>query len=125
MKSNQEKELLFSLSAENGDFVIEPYRGSGAGGQHRNKTMSGIRIKHPASGAVGQSCNERSQHQNKKVAFRRLIESETFQKWYKRECALRLGVISDAAKYADKEINNSEHLKIEIKDENGKWVEIT
>ena len=121
---NKEKELLFSLSAENGDFVIEPFKGSGAGGQHRNKTMSGIRIKHPASGAIGQSSNERSQNQNKKIAFKRLINSETFQKWYKYECARRLGTISDANEYAEREINNPNHIKIEIQDEKGKWVEI-
>lgn len=117
------KELLFSLSKENGDFIVEPYKGSGRGGQHRNKTMSGIRIKHPASGAIGQCCEERSQHQNKKTAFQRLISSEKFQSWYKYECARRLGTVADAEEYADREINNSEHIKIEVM-KNGKWVEV-
>lgn len=31
------------------------YRGSGAGGQHRNKTSSAVRCTHEPSGAVGQS----------------------------------------------------------------------
>ena len=117
------KELLFSLSKENGDFIAEPYRGSGKGGQHRNKTMSGIRIKHPASGAIGQCCEERSQHQNKTIAFQRLVNSDKFQSWYKYECARRLGSVADAEEYAEREINNLDHLKIEVQ-ENGKWVEL-
>ena len=119
--NTQEKELLFSLSKANGDFVVEAYKGSGKGGQHRNKTMSGIRIKHPASGAIGQSCEERSQSQNKKIAFRRLINSDVFQSWYKHECAVRMGAIGDAEAYAEREINNPAHLKVEMKNEQGKW----
>jgi len=44
------KELLFSLTKK--DFKVETFRGSGAGGQHRNKTDSAVRIKHPASGRL-------------------------------------------------------------------------
>lgn len=66
-----EKELLMSLSKENGDFIVEPYKGSGKGGQHRNKTMSGCRIKHPDSGSVAECCSERSFYQNRSKAFKK------------------------------------------------------
>ena len=73
------KELLFTLSKEKGDFVVETFRCGGKGGQNVNKVETGVRIKHPASGAVGESREERTQGQNKKIAFDKLIKSKKFQ----------------------------------------------
>lgn len=77
------KKLLFSLTKK--DFRIDTFRGSGKGGQKRNKTDSCVRIVHLESGAVGECCEERSQQQNKKIAFERLVESKEFQIWYKKK----------------------------------------
>jgi protein subunit release factor B len=79
------REFLFSLTKK--DFIIEALNAGGSGGQHQNRTYSAIRIKHPASGAVGESREERSQHANKKIAFKRLTETEKFKKWLKIKCA--------------------------------------
>jgi len=79
------KELLFSVTKK--DFIIEPYKGSGAGGQHRNKTMSCVRITHPDSGAIAIGTEHREQGKNKKAAFRRLVETKKFKAWYKRKVA--------------------------------------
>lgn len=54
------------------DLRIDYYRGSGAGGQHRNKTDSACRITHLPTGLVGQSENSKHQRQNRTLAFRRL-----------------------------------------------------
>jgi protein subunit release factor A len=53
---------------------IDTYRGSGAGGQHRNKTDSCVRITHIDTGITGQCCDSRSQSENKKIAFERLCQ---------------------------------------------------
>lgn len=50
----------------------ETYRGSGPGGQHRNKTDSAVRLT-VMDGAVTASCaDHRSQHRNRSEALRRL-----------------------------------------------------
>lgn len=51
---------------------VDTLRGSGPGGQHRNKTESGVRLTHVASGVVAQAFEERSQHANKAAALKRL-----------------------------------------------------
>ena len=52
---------------------MEPTRGSGPGGQHRNKVETGIRLSHP-SGIVVLATNHRSQKQNLDEAYERLVE---------------------------------------------------
>jgi protein subunit release factor A len=64
------RELIFS--ATKNDFIVETFRSGGPGGQHQNKTDSGVRIIHKATGLRAESREYRSQYQNKKIAFRRL-----------------------------------------------------
>ena len=65
------KELLFSITKK--DFEVQTFRSGGKGGQHQNKTDSGVRIIHRASGAVGESRSERSQLVNKRLALKRQL----------------------------------------------------
>ncbi len=48
---------------------------SGPGGQHRNKTESGVRLTHPPTGVTVTATERRSQAQNRGVALERLREA--------------------------------------------------
>ena len=54
------------------DITIESYRSGGPGGQHVNKTESGVRIIHMPTGITVTSTKERSQYMNKQDALRKL-----------------------------------------------------
>ena len=114
------KELLFRLTAK--DFRWDYYRGSGAGGQKRNKTENCCRCTHPPSGAVGKSEEGRSKAQNRKKAFRRCAESQEFRSWLKIEVARRDGSMAEAERWADQEVK-SPRVKVEVKDDEGRWTE--
>jgi hypothetical protein len=51
---------------------VDRYRASGAGGQHRNKTESAVRVRHLTTGATAFADDSRSQHENKAKAVKRL-----------------------------------------------------
>lgn len=54
------------------DFRVETMRGSGPGGQKRNKTDSCVRITHIQTGLSEYCCETKSQHKNREIAFKRL-----------------------------------------------------
>lgn len=82
------------LSITKKDLDIQFFRDSGNGGQHRNKVETAVRIIHRESGAIGQATEDRSQHRNKQMAFKRLVESKEFNLWIKR----KVGLIPDTEK---------------------------
>ena len=114
------KEVLFTVTADDCDW--DYIRGSGPGGQARNRTASKVRCVHRASGAMGISDETRSQHDNKRSAFRKMAETKEFKSWHKIETAKRMGnlvSIEDNVNMAMRDHN----LKVEGRVD-GKWVPI-
>ncbi|MCB9310635.1 MAG: peptide chain release factor 1 [Lewinellaceae bacterium] len=54
------------------DLKTDTFRAQGAGGQHVNKTESGVRFTHLPTGIVAESTDSRSQHKNREIALQRL-----------------------------------------------------
>lgn len=107
------RQLLFSITKK--DFRIDTFRSGGKGGQNQNKRDSGVRIVHLESGAVGESREERSQAQNKKKAFERLVENPKFKTWHRIKTAQILGIIKtpEEIKMEVDEAMKEKNLKIE------------
>jgi hypothetical protein len=114
-----ERELLFSVTKD--DFDLQTFRAGGKGGQGQNKRSTGVRLIHRASGARGEARDERSFDQNRKNAFRRLLETPEWKRWYKIECARRLGQAVEIETAVAKALA-PKNLVVEVHDEEGRWV---
>ena len=115
---SREREFSVTLA----DCRVDTFRSGGKGGQHQNKTESGVRITHPPSGAVGESREERSQLQNKRAAFRRMVDSPKFRWWVQ----LRLREIETGKTLEERvqaELDAPGAVRVEYRDEEG-WYEV-
>ena len=52
--------------------AVATFCSGGKGGQHQNRTESGVRLRHIPSGVVVESRRERSQYMNKKICLANL-----------------------------------------------------
>jgi protein subunit release factor A len=112
------KSKLFSISIK--DCRVDTFIGSGAGGQHKQKTSSGIRVTHEPSGAVGKCSENREQHLNKRVAFKRMAESKEFKTWVKIQAAKLQGKPT-VEELVDRAME-PKNLKIEVRDPTGNFI---
>lgn len=117
---SKERTLLFSVTAA--DCTWSYTKGTGAGGQKRNKTSSAVHCTHKASGAHGYSEASRSQAQNKSDAFVKMCNTDTFKQWHKLECMKRMGVLDEIERKVTQSMDIS-NLKVEIKIDE-KWTEV-
>ncbi len=61
-----------SIEIKPDDLVRQTFRSGGPGGQHQNKTESGVRYIHVPTGVAAESRTERSQHKNDDNAMKML-----------------------------------------------------
>lgn len=115
---DNKKELLFSVTKEDCNWSYT--KGTGAGGQKRNKTSSAVHCTHKASGAKGYSEASRSQLENKRDAFLKMIETKTFKEWHRMEVMRRTGQLIAVEKYVENELRK---VKVEMKNDEGLWQE--
>lgn len=111
------KEPLFTIYKK--DFDVQAFRCGGPGGQKANKISSGVRIIHRASGAVGESRADRSQHRNKRYALERLTKSGKFKIWL-----TRMVHELESGKTIEQRVEEAvvlRNLKIEVRGEDGRW----
>ena len=115
------RELLFRVTASDCEWQF--LRGSGPGGQNRNKSSTAVRCVHRAIGAMGYAEDSRSQWDNRRAAFARMADSNTFRAWLRLEAARRTGALLDAEAAAERAM--APHLlRVDCKDENGRWVTV-
>lgn len=110
----KEKKLLFSLTAK--DFEFQYFCTGGPGGQHKNAKRNGVRCIHKASGAVAQHRDGRDQFINKRLAFEKCANTNTFKRWHKVEVARRLGQTVVDEEYVNRQVDaamQDKNLRIE------------
>jgi protein subunit release factor B len=105
------------------DLEISYFVGSGDGGQNRQKNSTGVQIIHRESGAMGRCSETRSQFQNRKRAFENLCRSPKMRLWISRKLMeIRTGKTLEER--VDEQMQ-SKHLRVQIKDPEGRWVDIS
>jgi peptide chain release factor 1 len=70
------------------DVRTDTFSAGGPGGQHQNKTQSGVRLVHIPTGTVAESRTERSQHKNKENCWR-MLRSRIYEAMMEKERAAR------------------------------------
>lgn len=118
MGDNTDRKPLFSVTLA--DCEVQTFRSGGKGGQNQNTRDTGVRIIHTASGARGEARDERSQLQNKKLAFRRMAESVMFRAWVARQSDAYKKIEAAAAAWAQQQVDDMSTIKVEVW-EKGRW----
>ncbi len=109
------RELLFSVTAKDCDWSYT--RGTGNGGQKKNKTNSAVHCTHRESGAHGYAEDTRIQSKNRSLAFERMSKTKEFQEWHKLETMRRNGMQAVIEDNVEREMKR---IRVEVK-EDGLW----
>lgn len=116
---NKERKLLFSVTAKDCEWSYT--KGTGAGGQKRNKTSSAVHCMHRPSGARGYSEASRSQADNKRDAFIKMANTVEFRRWNQLEAMKRMGQLEELERKLEEDMKPW-NLKYETRVD-GVWTE--
>lgn len=111
----EDRKLILSVTIH--DCEVQHFRSGGNGGQNQNKRDTGCRVIHHPSGARGESREERSQLQNKKLAFKKMVQSGAFKIWLARQTMAD----SERARIDRKYTLREEDVIVETRD-TGMWL---
>ena len=73
------------------DIKTDTFRASGAGGQHVNKTESGVRFTHIPTGVVAAGTQDRSQHKNRAIAMN-MLKARLYELELRKREAISAGI---------------------------------
>jgi peptide chain release factor 2 len=73
------------------DLKTDTFRASGAGGQHVNKTESGVRFTHIPTGIIAASTQDRSQHRNRAIAME-MLKARLYELELRKREAVTAGI---------------------------------
>ena len=73
------------------DLKTDTFRASGAGGQHVNKTESGVRFTHLPTGVVAATTQDRSQHRNRAIAME-MLKARLYELELRKREAISAGI---------------------------------
>jgi protein subunit release factor A len=116
-EDNRERVRILSLK----DLEVSYFCGSGAGGQARNKVASGVQMRHLESGAIGRASDSRSQDQNRRAAFERLVKDPRMKFWLAQR-VYEVKMNESIEQTVERECS-PENCRFEIQ-RDGKWVEV-
>ncbi len=103
------------FSVRIGDLREEFYRGTGNGGQKKQKTSSGVRLTHDPSGVTVEDESTRSQHKNRVAALHKLGNHPKFKAWCSAESRARAEGFASLERKVD-DLMKESNLKIEVTD---------
>ena len=118
MASTLDRRVLFSVTAADCDWSYT--RGTGAGGQKKNKTSSAVHCIHRPSGAHGYAEETRSQAKNREVAFTKMADTKEFKDWHRREVMRRTGQQAIIDAQVEVEMRR---VRVDRKNADGRWEE--
>lgn len=107
------------LSVTTADCELQTFTSGGPGGQHQNRSQTGVRFIHRASGARGECREERSQLANKKRAWKRMTEDPKFQLWLRRALGHEAMIEAETMRYDPP----ASEVKVEVRKQ-GRWVQV-
>ena len=110
------RKLIFSVTSADCEWSYT--RGTGKGGQKKNKTSSAVHCMHRPSGAHGYAEETRSQAKNRELAFTKMCESKEFKAWHRAECMRRTGEMAIIDANVEREMRR---VKVERKNDDGRW----